>query len=89
MDGLILNSRYEGQGMVLMEAKVLGLSLYFPKHLEKYNKGLIGIDDMVDALAAAQKHPKQRLDMLTEYNNEIVKRLDALLSGADKTDTLT
>ena len=36
MDAFILNSRYEGQGIVLVEADILGIPLIFPKRLEKY-----------------------------------------------------
>ena len=40
MDGFVLTSRYEGQGMVLWEAKALGLEIFMSKNLEKYNDGL-------------------------------------------------
>ena len=42
LDAFYLESRYEGQGMVLWEAKALGLPLIFPKRLEKYNMALKG-----------------------------------------------
>ena len=55
MDGFALDSRYEGQGMVLWEAKAVGLTLFLPKRLEKYNAGLSGCGDMVEALSKARK----------------------------------
>ena len=36
MDGFILESRYEGQGIVILEAKILGLDLIIPDRLKEY-----------------------------------------------------
>lgn len=72
MDGFVLDSRYEGQGMVLWEAKALGLTLYFPKHLEKYNAGLTGQESIISALIQAERHEKQT-DDLVEYNTSILQ----------------
>ncbi len=77
MDVFCLESRYEGQGMVLWEAKALGLELIFAKRLEKYNPQLKGTEDIVSALVSAQKKEKQ-LDNLDEYNNIIISRLQIL-----------
>lgn len=70
MDALILTSRHEGQGMVLWEAKALGLDLIFEKHLEKYNEGLEGSIDIENAIINQKKHIKQ-LDSLDYYNLKI------------------
>ncbi len=78
MDAFCLESRYEGQGMVLMEAKALGLPLYFPKRLEKYNATLTGTEDMVSALVQARRTEK-RFDPLEEYNHQIYRSLEQLL----------
>ena len=70
MDAFCLESRYEGQGMVLMEAKVLGLQLIFPKRLEKYNMGIAGVEDVVEALKKIKKEPHD-FDDLKEYTEFI------------------
>ena len=70
MDALILTSRHEGQGMVLWEAKALGLDLIFEKHLEKYNEDLEGSADIESAIINQKKHIKQ-LDSLDYYNLKI------------------
>ena len=74
LDAFYLESRYEGQGMVLWEAKALGLPLIFPKRLEKYNMSLTGTDDIYDTLLHLQKTEKEK-DDLHIYNQEIIRRL--------------
>ncbi len=74
MDALVLTSRHEGQGMVLWEAKALGLDLIFEKHLEKYNDSLEGQTDIVDAIINQKKHVKQ-FDSLDYYNLKIKNSL--------------
>lgn len=74
MDALMLTSRHEGQGMVLWEAKALGLDLIFEKHLEKYNDVLKGSDDIVEAILNQKKHVKQ-FDSLDYYNLKIKNSL--------------
>ena len=75
MDGFVLTSRYEGQGIVLWEAKSLGLELFMSKHLEKYNAGLTGYDDIVSALCAAERKDRE-YDALSDYNANISKKLE-------------
>lgn len=77
MDGLVLDSRYEGQGMVLWEAKALGLELFMPKRLEKYNEGLTGCEDIAAALLKAKKNRKEKND-LADYNQNILERIREL-----------
>lgn len=79
MDGFALDSRYEGQGIVLWEAKVLGLELFFPRRLEKYNAGLVGVDDVAVAIAHATKQQHRKTDDLQEYNMGILLRLRELM----------
>lgn len=74
MDGFILRSRYEGQGIVLMEAKVLGLEIFIPKFLENYNEDIKGKKDILESLRKASKKNKQ-IDKLLDYNNKIVSKL--------------
>lgn len=78
MDGFVLTSRYEGQGMVLWEAKALGLPVLIPKRLEKYNDGIAGTDDIAGAMRAAVKTEKKP-DPLDWYNQTIGERIEALL----------
>lgn len=74
MDALMLTSRHEGQGMVLWEAKALGLDLIFEKHLEKYNDSLTGAEDIAEAIVNQTKHKKQ-FDSLDYYNLKIKNSL--------------
>lgn len=68
MDAFVLTSRYEGQGMVILEAKTLGLELFISKNLEKYNDGEFkGFDDVVDGLKNAKKKDKKTVS-LDKYN---------------------
>lgn len=79
MDGFVLDSRYEGQGIVLWEAKALGLSVFIPKRLEKYNKGIEGEKDIVSTLSCVCKNCLKP-NSLEPYNKEIIKKLSGLLS---------
>ena len=78
MDGFILTSRYEGQGMVFLEAKCLGLDVILPKHLEKYVAGLSGSDNIIEDLLKLEKHDK-KIDLLESYNNDILDKINDLL----------
>ena len=78
MDGFVLTSRYEGQGLVIWEAKTLGLELFITDNLEKYNPGIRGYRDIVGALCKAQRREKVR-DDLRDYNESIAASLRELL----------
>ena len=83
MDALLLNSRYEGQGIVLREGQALGLKLLFPRCLEKYNVGLEGVDSIAGSLAKLGKRSEQPSGhALDGYNLGIAKELSNLLLGA-------
>ena len=77
MDALVLTSRYEGQGMVVLEAKALGLDLYVSRSLEGCNPGIPCCDDIEAALLSADKHVKQR-DSLAAYNDNITRQLNRI-----------
>ena len=79
MDGFILTSRYEGQGMVLLEAKALGLELFVTKNLEQYNTDLEGCIDIVDSMNNAKKRSK-KYDNLQEYNQNIMNGINKLIN---------
>lgn len=79
MDGFVLTSRYEGQGMVIQEALSLGLEIFITKNLEQYNEDLTGYSDIVSAMGNAVKKEKV-INNLDKYNNEITKRINNLLS---------
>lgn len=79
-DYLILNSKYEGQGMVLLEALSLGLKIIMPKRLEKYvNIDYIDIDDLDNLTKFKKKKNK-----LLSYNKNIDKEIDKLLGDIDE-----
>lgn len=78
MDGFVLTSRYEGQGLVIWEAKTLGLELFITDNLEKYNPGISGYRDIVSALCSARRREKTP-DDLHEYNAAIAESLKELL----------
>lgn len=82
MDALLLNSFYEGQGIVLREGQALGLNLVFPKRLEKYNAGLEGTESVSTSLAGlAKKVLIPGHNYLADYNNDIKSQLSALIKG--------
>lgn len=77
MDGLISTSLYEGQGIVVREAQVLGLDLFIDKSLEKCNKGVKTSDNLVNDILCASRKSK-KICYLDEYNNEIEKKVKEL-----------
>ena len=80
MEAFCLESRYEGQGMVLWEAKSLGLQLVFPKRLEKYNIYLQGVENVQEALVNLKKRRKE-YDSLYQYHAYIEEQFNKLLNN--------
>ncbi len=79
MDAFVSTSRYEGQGINIMEARALGLPVFITKNLEPYNVGIKGCDDIVKALSTAQKQQK-KVDLLVDYHREIHDKINKLFS---------
>ncbi len=77
MDAFILTSRYEGQGMVFLEAACLDLDIIMPKHLEKYVEGIKGTSDLKASLLSLKKRDHKFND-LSDYNQEIIKKINNL-----------
>jgi len=80
MDALILTSRHEGQGMVLWEAKALGLDIIFSHRLEKYNPELTGTYNIARAIIEEEHHVKVH-DALDGYNLKIKNALYELIEN--------
>ena len=80
MDAFISTSRYEGQGMNIMEAMAIGLPLYCTKNLEQYCDGFSGKEDMVAAIVCAKKEDKTPSDLI-EYNQRVLDSVIALAEG--------
>ncbi len=78
MDGFTLTSRYEGQGLVIWEAKTLGLELFITENLVKYNPGIPGYTDLVEVLVQAHRRERIR-DDLSDYNSSIGQSIKKLL----------
>ena len=78
MDAFTLTSRYEGQGLVIWEAKAVGLPLYIAKNLEPYNPGITGTEDLPAAFASAQRSSHVP-DDLAAYNAAISRSLREVL----------
>ena len=78
MDLFYLSSRYEGQGMVILEALAVGIDVLIPKHLEKYCDNVEGQDDVVEYLKKYKRTKENKFDPLTDYNHHITKELQKL-----------
>lgn len=78
MDAFILMSRYEGQGMVFLEASSLGLDVIMPEHLEKYvDNEIKGTSDVEKSILELKKHP-HKFNKLEEYNKNIKNKINNL-----------
>ncbi|MGN1327589.1 MAG: glycosyltransferase [Clostridia bacterium] len=79
MDGFVLTSRHEGQGIAVLEAKVLGLDLYLSKSLEETIENVTGYDNIVDGLKDAKKQKEKKYVRLDDYNRNNKAELEKLM----------
>lgn len=78
MDGFVLESRYEGQGIVILEAKILGLDLIIPDRLSNYIEDVPFTSDVVSTLVSLKKKKKKEKNMLDSYNKNIILKINKL-----------
>ncbi len=77
MNGFVLMSRYEGQGIVILEAKALGLDIFIPEHLTQYVDKIKGCKNISEAILKAKKK-NNHFDNLASYNQAIIKNINNL-----------
>lgn len=82
-DGFVLNSRFEGQGIVLEEARIFDLDLYYPKRLSDYIPNLSGYRRDFHEIHSAKKRSR-KIDYLKEYNSKIESCIKLLFNGVGK-----
>ncbi len=75
MDGFILESRYEGQGIVILEAKVLGLDLIIPDRLRGYVEDIPFTDNVCNTVINIKKKKNKKIDRLENYNKKILEEI--------------
>ena len=81
MDGFVLESRYEGQGIVFLEAKVLGLDLIIPDSLKEYISDVPYTKDVKKAIINIKKKKNKKFDKLEKYNEDIISSINELFSN--------
>ena len=77
-DAFTLMSRYEGQGMAILEAKALGLDIVIAKHLEKYIDDVKGSESVKEDILKLKKNKNKKFDDLKKYNNHIIEMINNL-----------
>ena len=84
MDLFYLNSRYEGQGMVLLEAKSVGLDVLIPSYLEKYCPNIKGTNNIINYLVNYKKPKREKkFNDLKKYNDDVSLRINKLFNIGD------
>lgn len=82
MDLFYLSSRYEGQGMVILEAKAVGLDILIPKHLEKYCPNVLGVNNILKFLKEYEKSiVSKSFNNLEDYNQNITNEFEKFINS--------
>lgn len=78
-DAFVSTSRYEGQPLNVMEAKVLGMPLIIAENLKKYVPADVEcVSDVAGAMIKAEKTKPWTPDLLEDYDREIARRIGEL-----------
>ena len=80
MDGFVLESRYEGQGIVILEAKVLGLDLIIPDRLKDYIEDVPFTNNVCNTIVSLKKK-KKSTNKLDDYNKKIINKINKLFDN--------
>ena len=76
MDGFVIESRYEGQGIVILEAKVLGLDLIIPDRLEGYIDGVSFTNNICETIISIKKNKNKKINKLIDYNKDVIDKIN-------------
>ena len=71
MDGMVVTSRFEGQGIAMIEARALGLPVIMSANLREVVTDIKPVKDVAEAMAKMTRK-KRVLESLAEYNREVM-----------------
>jgi|GEM_PF-424161 len=82
-DAFVITSRFEGQGMAILEAKVLGLPIIMPKHLMRTVEDVEPVNDVARAMADL-KPTIHKIDKLIAYNRNAIDEFYGVCTAKPK-----